>query len=180
MDAFPEWLLMQPHQALYIAASVVGAYVAVIILTRLSGIRSFSKMSGFDFAVTVAIGSIFASIVMGKTPSLIQGIVALSLLFACQIFFATLRQRISFMEALSDNSPRLIMIGREIQTDQLAKARMTKADLMAKLREANVANFSQIKIVIAETTGDVSVIHHAQDIELSEELLAGVIGADRL
>lgn len=32
-------------------------YVAVILLTRLAGVRSFSKMSGFDFAVTVAIGS---------------------------------------------------------------------------------------------------------------------------
>ena len=72
------------------------------------------------------------------------------------------------------------MIGNEIQADQLAKARMTEADLMAKLREANVANFEQIKIVIAETTGDVSVIHHASDIDLSRDLIKGVIGADRV
>ena len=88
---------MPPHQVLYIAVSVVGAYAAMVILTRLSGIRSFSKMSGFDFAVTVAIGSIFASIIMGKTPSLIQGIVVLTLLFACQIIFATLRQKLDFV-----------------------------------------------------------------------------------
>ena len=171
---------MEPIEALYIAVSVVGAYAALIILTRIAGIRSFSKMSGFDFAVTVAIGSIFASIIMGKTPTLIQGIVVLAILFSCQIIFASLRHRLDFIEAISDNSPRLIMIGQDIQMDQLSKARMTKADLMSKLREANVANFDQIKVVIAETTGDVSVIHHSQDIELTAELMTGVIGADRL
>lgn len=171
---------MPAHHALFIGVSVLGAYLALIILTRLAGIRSFSKMSGFDFAVTVAIGSTFASIVMAKTPSLIQGIIVLSFLFACQILFATLRQKLDFIKRISDNSPRLIMIGEDIQFDQLAKARMTESDLMSKLREANVANFSQIKVVIAETTGDVSVIHHNSDIKLSPTLLEGIIGNNRI
>lgn len=171
---------MPPSHAALIAISVIGAYLALVILTRICGLRSFSKMSGFDFAVTVAIGSIFASIVMAKTPTLGQGVVVLTILFACQMLFATLRQKLDFVEALSDNAPRLIMIGRYIQHDQLAKARMTRADLMSKLREANVANFDQIKVVIAETTGDVSVIHHSQDVDLTPDILAGVIGRDRL
>ena len=47
MSGLSEWITMPPQQAVYIAISVVGAYAAVIVLTRLAGIRSFSKMSGF-------------------------------------------------------------------------------------------------------------------------------------
>lgn len=49
-----------------IVQSVV-AIVFVVALTRVFGLRSFSKMSGFDFAVTVAIGSVVATTAMSTT-----------------------------------------------------------------------------------------------------------------
>lgn len=170
---------MAPANAIFIFISILGAYAALIILTRLAGLRSFSKMSGFDFAITVAIGSIFASIVMGKSVSLGQGVVVLTLLYGCQIGFAYLRSRLSWIPKLVDNTPRVIMIGKEIQYDQLRKAKMSESDLMAKLREANVGNFDSIQIVVAETTGDVSVLHH-QENPLSPEIYKNLYGADKL
>ncbi|MDZ7755806.1 YetF domain-containing protein [Rhodohalobacter sp.] len=54
-------------------------------------------------------------------------------------------------------------------------ARVTREDLLAKLREANVTQFSQIKAVIMETTGDISVLHHQDtDHEIDKELFEGV------
>ena len=43
------------------------AYVGIILCTRLFGLRSFSKMSSFDLAVTVAIGSAFAAVTLDTT-----------------------------------------------------------------------------------------------------------------
>ena len=172
-------MAMAPANIILIFLSILGAYAALIILTRIAGVRSFSKMSGFDFAITVAIGSIFASIVMGKSVSLAQGVVVLTLLYGCQIGFAFLRSRVSWLPKLVDNNPRLIMIGRDIQYDQLRKAKMSESDLMAKLREANVGNLDTIQIVVAETTGDVSVLHH-QDNSLSPEIYKHLRGAERL
>ena len=180
MSEFKDWVFFAPEKIGFIAFSIVAAYLALILLTRICGVRSFSKMSGFDFAVTVAIGSVFASIIMAKTPSVLQGITVLSILFACQIGFATIRAYIPAINSISDNNPRLIMIGEDIQEDQLKKAKMTKSDLYAKLREANVINFCQVKAVIAETTGDVSVLHHADDMDISEDLLKGIVGAERI
>lgn len=176
-----DWLFVAPEKALFIFVSIALSYLALVILTRIAGLRSFSKMSGFDFAVTVAIGSVFASIVMAKDPSVGQGVLALSGLFGFQIGFAFLRSRFEWIQGIADNKPRLIMIGEDIQHDQLKKAKMTESDLRGKLREANVINYSQIRAVIAETTGDVCVLHCADDdIELSEKLLEGVIGAERI
>lgn len=41
---------------------------AVIAIIRIVGLRSLSKMSSFDFVVTVAIGSIIASVTATSTP----------------------------------------------------------------------------------------------------------------
>ena len=163
-----------------IALSATGMYLTVILLTRIAGVRSFSKMSGFDFAVTVAIGSVLASVITSKDPPLASGIAALVCLFALQISLAVLRSRFPGLQLLADNKPRLIMIGSEVQHDQLKKAKMTENDLWGKLREANAFDFSQILAVVAETTGDVCVLHKTgEQQEVDPNLLKGVIAGER-
>jgi uncharacterized membrane protein YcaP (DUF421 family) len=51
------------------------------------------------------------------------------------------------------------MDGATILEDNLRKARVTRGDLRSKLREANVTDLSQLKAVVFETTGDISVLH---------------------
>lgn len=179
-DRLIEWTGSEWAQVALIALSALAMYTAVILLTRLAGVRSFSKMSGFDFAVTVAIGSVLGSVILAKDPPIANGIAALVFLFALQIGMAVLRCRFPGLQLLADNKPRLVMIGGEIQHDQLRKAKMTENDLWGKLREANALNFSQVLAVIAETTGDVSVLHSADSGRTIEpELLHGVIAGER-
>jgi len=175
-----DWTVTGWPEVALIALSASAMYATVILLTRLAGVRSFSKMSGFDFAVTVAIGSVLASVITSKDPPLASGIAALVCLFALQIGMAILRSRFPGLQALADNKPRLIMIGSEIQHDQLKKAKMTESDLWGKLREANVFQFSQILAVFAETTGDVCVLQTTgQNRDIEPELLNDVVGGER-
>lgn len=142
--------------------TALGIYISVIILTRIFGKRSFSKMSSFDFAMTVAIGSIIASTLLSSTVSMLEGIIGLVIVYVLQITAALVR-RIEWMQELMDNSPLLLMDGERILEDNLRKARVTQSDLRSKLREANVTRLSQIKAVIFETTGDISVLHKDAD-----------------
>ena len=54
---------------------------------------------------------------------------------------------------------------------------MTEADLRAKLREANVLAMDEIRAVVMESTGDVSVLHGPPG-SLSRELLRDVEEGD--
>ncbi len=118
---------------------------------------------------------------MAKNPPLLQGAIALACLFALQMAIATLRVRSGAMCELIDNDPRLIMLGDKMLFDQMKKARITESDLRAKLREANVLDWGQIEAVVAETTGDISVLHRGEDSpRLNPALLKGVIGAEQL
>ena len=157
-----------------ICITAVVIYLAVIVFTRLAGKRSFSKMSSFDFAMTVAIGSIIASTILSKSVSLVQGIVGLAMVYILQIGIAILR-RSSHIEKLVDNKPMLLMQGSTIIHENLKRARVTESDLKSKLREANVLELSQVRAVVFEATGDISVLHTKdENVELEDWLMEGV------
>ena len=147
---------------LEIVIRTVAAVVLVVVLTRICGLRSFSKMSGFDFAVTVAIGSVLAATAMSPGTPFWQGAVAMVTLFAVQTVIAQLRARLGPVPRATDNAPLLIMEDGKILHDNLRGAGMTEGDLIGKLREANALELSQVRAVVFEPTGDVSVLHGAQ------------------
>ena len=146
--------------------------LGIVTLTRLAGLRSFSKMSGYDFAITVSMGSVLASVVVTKSTGPLVGLAALSALFLVQMVLSRLRVRSDAAAEAMDNTPLLIMDGPEVLEDNLARAKMTRADLLAKLREANVLRMSQVRAVVFEQTGDVSVLHGEGDVD--DVLLEGV------
>ncbi len=150
----------------------LGIYLAVIIFTRIAGKRSFSKLSGFDFAMTVAIGSIIATTALSASVSLLQGVIGLLSVYVLQISAALLR-RFKVFQNILDNTPLLLMDGEKILDHNLRKARVTESDLRSKLRESNVIKISQVKAVVFETTGTISVLH-AEDTELESWLLKDV------
>lgn len=175
-----EWIISPLKNVPMIAVSVFGIWLAVVVFTRIAGVRSFSKLSGFDFAVTVAIGSVVAGISLSKEPPLMQGVIALACLFAVQMGVAALRIKFSSFREMVDNEARLIMIGDQILEKQMKAAKIGKYDLKAKLREANIIDYRQIEAVVAETTGDISVLHRDLDGPyLDPQLLDGVIGAQK-
>lgn len=156
-----------------LAGAAIGAlaiYLVVIVATRLAGLRSFSKMSSFDFAMTVAIGSLIATAASGQVP-MVTAATGIAVLYAAQAGVAVLRRH-GLLGGLVDNAPLLLMEDGAILDDNLASARLTHADLRAKLREANVTDTTRIHAVVFETTGDVSVLYG--DGHFDPDLLRGV------
>lgn len=175
-----EWIETSLQDSLMILLSVVVIYIAVIVCVRIVGLRSLSKMSAFDFVITVAVGSLVGTSVVNPTPTMLMALVALIGLFAGQWLIAILRLRTSINHAV-DNKPVLLMAGSEILHDNLKRTNLTENDLIAKLREANVLNLRQVRAVVFETTGDVSVLHSGNEAaEFDPRLLDNVDGAHRI
>lgn len=153
------------------------AMVWVVMLVRVNGLRSFSKMTNFDFVMTVAVGSLLAVASQSTNWSAFaQALSAMVAMFLVQYLSARLRKASKTFKTLVQNSPVVLMRNGEIIPDALISTRVAKDDLIAKLREANVLDLSQVRAVILETTGDVSVLHGDT---CSEELLEGTKRLDR-
>lgn len=162
--------------AIIIMGTAAGIYAAVILLTRLAGKRSFSKISSFDFAMTVAIGSIISTTILSSTVRFIDGLIGLTAVYLLQISIALARQYAPFMQVV-DNSPLLLMQRDRMLRDNLRIARLTEADLRSKLREAGIMRLSEVEAVIFETTGDLSVIKGGGDKQVDSWLMKEVRGA---
>lgn len=155
--------------------SAVVIYAAVILYTRIFGLRSFSKMSSFDFAITVAIGSIIASTVVSPSPMIAEGIIGLFFLYMLQFILAWLREKLKGVDKAVDNSPTLLMRNGKMIEHNLTKTYVRHEDIYAKLRGANVTKLADVRLMILETTGDISVITSGEPGEALEDwVLAGV------
>lgn len=172
-------LALNASEGLGIVLAVTATYASILVLTRLCGLRSFSKMSAADFAMTVAVGSLFASTIATGKPSLPAGILCIALLFAGQWIVAWARRFSPTVSQFIDNEPLLLMRGSTILDENLARANVTRDDLFGKLREANALNYDQVLAVVFETTGDISVLHSTEkDARMEPDFLRNVKGYD--
>ena len=136
------------------------AFAYVILLTRIVGLRSFSKMTNFDFVMTVASGTVLAG--MGRATDwegFGQAAVVMFALFAVQFVIAKVRKKSDSFEHTIQNEPVLLMRDGVFLQEALTETRVAESDVIAKMREANVLNLSQVRAVVLETTGDISVMH---------------------
>ena len=153
------WFTTDLTTLLATVLSSLAIYAVMIGLVRTVGLRSFSKMTSVDFAMTIAMGSVLASTILGATPSIPQAAVALASLFGIQWAVARLRKGTEWAENVVDNEPLLLMAGGRMLRDNMASARVTESDIWSKLREANVLDPAEVRAVVLETTGDISVLH---------------------
>lgn len=156
-------------RALILAAAAI---CWVVVLVRINGLRSLSKMTNFDFVMTIALGSLVAGAAQASDwKAFLQAMVAMAGLFLVQFGAARIRKSSGAAEDAIQNDPVLLMRNGEIFEDTLRQTRVAKSDLIAKLREANVLDLSEVRAVVLETTGDVSVLHGQR---LDETLIENV------
>jgi uncharacterized membrane protein YcaP (DUF421 family) len=171
-----DWLYKPDDPLLETIIGSLMVFVAVILITRIVGLRSFAKFTAYDFAFTVAIGSIISSTLTSST-SIVYGGVALASLLILTYIFSYLQRKFPSLSSLISNKPLLLMKGNTIIEENLKHARVERSQLLSKLREANVLNFDQVCAVVMESTGDISVLHKSNDDDdqlLNEALLEGV------
>lgn len=152
-----QWLGSSWVEAGLVALSGLIIFATVILFTRIVGLRSFSKMSSFDFAMTVAVGSLMASTATSPSTTLLNGVIGLGVFYLAQLLIARARLRLRASRVV-DNTPLLLMHDGEVLPEHMHLARISDRDLRAKLRQAGVTDPGQVLAVVLETTGDVSVL----------------------
>jgi uncharacterized membrane protein YcaP (DUF421 family) len=153
-------------------ALTTGAVLWTILLVRIVGLRAFSKMTAFDFVTTIATGSLIAQAgTRSEWSDYLQALAAISGVFLVQWLLAKARLGSDGFQNLIKNQPVLLMENGEFLKAAMAETRVSRSSIMEKLRAANVADPSDVKAVVLETTGNISVM---QGEDFDERLLEGV------
>ena len=144
---------------------VVGtmAYLALVLLLRVSGKRTLSKMNAFDLIVTIALGSTLASVLLTKDVALLEGIVAFALLIGLQYMITWSSTRSALIEGLVKDEPALLFFKGNFVPGMLRRQRVTEAEVQAAVREHGISTLEKVDAVILETDGSLTVLESSGD-----------------
>jgi uncharacterized membrane protein YcaP (DUF421 family) len=152
-------------------------YIGIIILMRISGKRTLSKWNSFDFIVTIAFGSMLASLMLSKNTSLAQGILGIGMLVLFQYIITWISVRSNIFQGWVKGEPTLLLFQGEFQHHAMRHQRVTEGEVLGALRENGIAALEDAEAVILETDGSFSVIKKLKD--SSASALADVKGYPR-
>nr|WP_228461896.1 YetF domain-containing protein [Paracoccus liaowanqingii] len=139
---------------------IVGllAYLALIVMLRASGKRTLSKMNAFDLVVTVALGSTLATVLLTASVPLVEGVVALALLVYLQYAITWASVRSDRFRALIKAEPTLLVHDGRPLEGAMKTQRVTRDEIDAALRSSGKTDLTQVKSVVLETDGSMTVI----------------------
>lgn len=136
----------------------VLAYVCLIILLRVSGKRTLSKMNAFDLIVTVALGSTLATVLLSKDVTLAQGSLAFAVLVGLQFAITWTSVRWRWVRKLVTGEPTLLLYDGRFLQSELRRTRVTDDEILAAIRAAGSAVVEDVAAVVLETDGSFSVM----------------------
>jgi uncharacterized membrane protein YcaP (DUF421 family) len=137
------------------------AYVALVLLLRISGKRTLTKLNAFDLVVTVALGSTLATVLLSKTVALAEGALALGLLILLQYAIAWLSVRSPGFQAMIKAEPTLLLCRGRFLAAAMRAERITRDEILAAVRASGAADVGKVAAVVLETDGSLSVIADA-------------------
>ena len=136
----------------------VLSYVVVVALLRISGKRTLSKFNMFDFVITIAFGSVLASMLISKTVALAQGALAFAVLIVLQFVVTYLSVRSERFQSVIKAQPSILYYEGTYYRDRMRRERVSEEELHASARQSGVGGMDQVGALILETDGTISVI----------------------
>ncbi|MGX5358208.1 DUF421 domain-containing protein [Kocuria sp. KH4] len=139
-----------------------AAYLALVVILRASGKRTLGQLNAFDFVVTVSLGSTLATILLSADVSFAEGATALGLLAGLQLLVAWVSARWPRARSVFTAEPALLLADGRIRHDALRANRLTVSELRQAVRMQGTGDLAQVKAVVLETNGKLSVITTSQ------------------
>ena len=133
-------------------------YFYAILLLRVSGKTTVGTARIFDFVSTVAMGTMVGSTIISSSLALTTGMVGLTAIVALQWTVAYASSRSARFYRITTNTPRLLYDGSRFYDENLSDERITREDVLAKIRQSGPPTLESVAAVVLETTGNVAVI----------------------
>jgi len=139
-----------------VTLSVVG-YAALFTMLRISGKRTLSKLNVFDFVFVVAVGSVFASMIVSKDVTFVEGVAAMGTLMLIQLVLAELAARFPKLERIINGEPTLLLSNGKFIPGALKKERVTEEEVRGAIRGEGVTRVEDVNAVTMENDGTLTV-----------------------
>src|SRR5690606_31612730 len=150
---FDDW-----DSLLQIAIKAIVGFAALVALLRVFGKRSIAKLNAFDLVLVFTVGSILATTILNTQTTISEGLLALAMLVGLQWLTAWLSTRSQGFRNLIKSQPTLLAYDGRLLRDNIRRERIAEVELLAALRQQGVHDVADVKAVVMETEGEISIL----------------------
>jgi uncharacterized membrane protein YcaP (DUF421 family) len=137
----------------------VGVYLILLVLLRISGKRTLSQVTTFDFVLILIIAETTQQALLGEDYSLTNMTIIASTLVALSLVFAYVDFYLPQVSKWVDGAPLIVVRDGEILKDRVRKELVTEEDILESARQKHgIERMDQIKYAVLEKSGDISII----------------------
>lgn len=139
-----------------------AAYLALVLVLRVSGKRTLAKLNAFDLVVTVALGSTLATILLSADVAWTEGVTAFGVLVLLQLLVSWSTSHIGPGRSVVTARPSTVLRDGVLDEAAIAAQRLTPAEVRQAVRSSGVGGLNEVARVVLETDGTLSVIPAAK------------------
>lgn len=158
LETLIDWLFKGWQSIGRILVVGVLAYAGLLVMLRVSGKRTLSKMNAFDLVVTVALGSTLSTIIVSRQTGVADGLSALALLITLQYIVAWLSVRWTGFKRFIKGEPTLLFHRGQYLKQVMRQQRVSEDEILSALRSAGASWPDDVTAVVLETDGSFTVI----------------------
>lgn len=133
-------------------------YLALVVLLRVSGKRTLSRLNAFDFVITVALGATFGRVLTASSVALAEAVTAFAVLIALQAAVTGLKVRSPRFAGLVTAPPTLLWFRGQWLDAALRTERVTRDEVEATARLHGLGSLAEAEAVVLESDGRFSVV----------------------
>lgn len=134
------------------------AYGALIAILRLTGKRTLSKLNAFDLVITVALGSVLATIILNKDTPLIEGLTAMLVLVLLQLAVTWTMVRRPDLRRLMRSDPAMLLEGGRLRSEVMRRERVTEDEVLQAIRDSGGKALADADGVFLQSDGSLAVV----------------------
>lgn len=174
----PTWLAGQADTLGGVVGKALLMYLVAVVGLRVAHRRTLAQWTAIDVAAAVAIGAVMGRTAVAAGQSFLIGATAL-ITFLVAHALVTLGRQNRWIARAVDHRVRVLVHQGGLRERELRICGLTEDDVLAKLREQGVRDLGELRYVLYETKGALTVVREtdpAADGELVRSGLAQASG----
>jgi uncharacterized membrane protein YcaP (DUF421 family) len=160
--------------ALAIAAKTAVIYAFLIVGLAFLGKRALGQMNIYDLVVIIVVANAVQNAMVGNDTSLVGGLVAASTLLVLNKAVTSVLAHSPRVEQVLVGEPIVLVTDGHLVEKNLRRQGITEDQIMEALREHEIDDISQARLVVLEADGTISVVPQEATVRRSRRHYRGL------
>lgn len=134
-------------------------YVLILLIFRMSGKRTLSQLTTFDFILLLMVGEATQQALLMDDQSIMGSLLIIGTLVSLDVLFAWFSKKSILFDKIANGVPVIILKNGEVIEENMESENIEMNDILeAARRDQGLESLEQVKYAVLEKDGKISII----------------------